>query len=84
MYDEVAEVERGQENETNGDAMIPRPGSDEAIEQGCICPILDNGHGKGCGWKDDNGEPLYWITEFCPLHWNKVSWDKLDWNKEEL
>jgi len=26
---------------------IPNPGSDEAIELGCICPILDNAHGRG-------------------------------------
>lgn len=25
----------------------PNPGSDEAIEQGCSCPVLDNGHGRG-------------------------------------
>lgn len=42
----------------------PNPGSDNAITQGCTCPILDNGHGnpelgKIRGW---------WITEGCPLH----------------
>ena len=41
---------------------IPNPGSDEAIKQGCICPALDNNHGKGV----DGG---YWcITRDCPLH----------------
>jgi len=44
------------------------PGSDEAIKKGCICPIEDNHHGDGCGWKGDNGEPLFWVTADCPLH----------------
>jgi hypothetical protein len=26
---------------------IPNPGSDEAIEMGCWCPVIDNGHGNG-------------------------------------
>lgn len=25
---------------------LGRPGSDEAIENGCLCPVLDNGHGN--------------------------------------
>lgn len=35
---------------------------DEAIEQGCICPVLDNNHGQGA----DGG--YWWITRDCPLH----------------
>lgn len=32
-----------------GSAMddVPNPGSDEAIDRGCTCPILDNAHGAG-------------------------------------
>lgn len=41
---------------------ILNPGSDEAIEQGCICPVLDNNHGQGA----DRG--CWWITRDCPLH----------------
>ncbi len=40
----------------------PTPGSDEAIEQGCSCPVLDNGHGAGIG----GGQ--YWIGGNCPMH----------------
>ena len=40
------------------------PGSDEALEHGCRCPVLDNEHGKGV-----NGN--YWINESCPLHGGK-------------
>lgn len=25
----------------------PPPGSDEAQAAGCICPVIDNGHGRG-------------------------------------
>lgn len=46
----------------------PNPGSDEAIDNGCKCPVLDNGHGAGCGRVGDNGEPLFWVTRGCPLH----------------
>lgn len=41
---------------------IPNPGSDEAVEQSCICPVLDNNHGQGV----DGG--YWWITRDCPLH----------------
>ena len=45
------------------------PGSDAAIKQGCDCPVLDNGHGRGIG---GNGEKHgWWITEGCPLHGKK-------------
>ena len=44
--------------------MTPNPGSPEAVEQGCTCPILDNGHGD-----EYLGQTRgFWITEDCPLH----------------
>ena len=46
----------------------PYPGSDEAREKGCACPVIDNGHGKGSGWTDETGDPLFWISSSCPLH----------------
>lgn len=39
----------------------PNPGSDEAVEMGCKCPILDNEYGEGCG-----GE--FVIRLDCPVH----------------
>jgi len=48
------------------------PGSREAILKGCTCSVLDNGHGKGCGYLDEFGNPMYWIDEMCPLHWPAV------------
>lgn len=46
------------------------PGSPEAIERGCTCPILDNAHGKGYmgGVKDEDGELVFVISQGCPLH----------------
>lgn len=42
----------------------PNPGSDEAIKQGCICPVIDNAHGKGYMGK----EGVFVFTGDCPLH----------------
>jgi hypothetical protein len=40
----------------------PNPGSKEAEELGCTCPIIDNHFGKGLPTGD------FWISEDCPLH----------------
>lgn len=42
----------------------PTPGSDEAIKQGCTCPVLDNAHGRGAYGKEDT----FWISSDCPIH----------------
>lgn len=47
------------------------PGSDEAIDSGCTFPIFDNGHGQGCGQTGEDGNPLFWISESCPIHGTK-------------
>lgn len=46
------------------------PGSDEAKANGCKCPVMDNGHGRGYmgGVKDKNDQIVFVITEGCPLH----------------
>lgn len=43
----------------------PKPGSAEAIQQGCKCPILDNCHGKGVMY---GGQESFWVNADCPLH----------------
>jgi hypothetical protein len=48
----------------------PNPGSKEAGEQGCTCPVLDNRHGKGA-YDAPRGAPVFWFTETCPLHTKK-------------
>lgn len=40
------------------------PVSPEALASGCICPMLDNSHGKG--WFGVAG--VFWIAPDCPLH----------------
>lgn len=48
----------------------PNPGSKEAIQQGCDCPVIDNYNGKGFPITSDEGELLiaFWMTPNCPLH----------------
>ena len=45
----------------------PNPGSDEAYEQGCTCPRMDNAHGKGA-WGTSGEDAIFWQNEKCPLH----------------
>lgn len=51
----------------------PNPGSNEAIDQGCTCPVLDNAHGRGVPWPredglDPNEHPSFYVVEGCPIH----------------
>lgn len=39
------------------------PGSDEALAEGCTCPVLDNSHGRGY-----MGTDTYVTVADCPLH----------------
>lgn len=50
--------------------MVPNPGSDEAVAQGCKCPVLDNNHGAGFPWGKAK-KPSFWLNEHCPLHGRK-------------
>lgn len=45
---------------------IPNPGSNEAIEMGCRCPVMDNRRGLGIPGPD--GQRLFWFAESCRLH----------------
>jgi len=49
-------------------ADIPNPGSPAAKALGCKCPRMDNAYGAGCGRVGEDGKPLFWIHEACPLH----------------
>lgn len=48
----------------------PNPGSKEAIEAGCTCPVMDNRDGLGIPMVDKDGTPVFafWMTSDCPLH----------------
>lgn len=43
----------------------PYPGSREAQNAGCLCPVLDNAHGRG--YHCDNHEQFI-IAGDCPVH----------------
>ena len=49
------------------DVYTPPPGSDEAVEAGCTCPVMDNRRGAGV-FTDREGAAQYWVNEDCPLH----------------
>lgn len=42
------------------------PGSKEAINKGCKCPVLDNNHGEGFGGIGDDA--LFYMSGDCPIH----------------
>jgi len=44
----------------------PNPGSREALELGCICPVFDNCYGYGASVLDDR--TYYYVTAGCPIH----------------
>lgn len=45
--------------------MNLNPGSHEALNAGCECPVLDNNHGIG---RCIGGQIMFWRNEECPLH----------------
>lgn len=55
---------------TDAPRDVPPPGSFEAVAQGCECPVLDNGRGRGYmgGAKDAEGNTIFVINCDCPLH----------------
>lgn len=44
------------------------PGSDEAVKLGCICPIVDNAHGKGYIPATATEPAGFIISLGCPVH----------------
>jgi hypothetical protein len=49
------------------DCADPKPGTPEAVAQGCTCPVVDNCGGSGA---ERDGARLGWHQTFgCPLHW---------------
>lgn len=48
-------------------AEQPNPGSREARDGGCRCPVLDNAHGQGA--RGTRGpDAVFWIRGDCPMH----------------
>ena len=50
--------------------MTPNPGSQEALDAGCTCAVLDNNHGKYAPYPPLAGETEggWWITGGYPVH----------------
>ena len=46
------------------DPEAPNPGTQEAIDAGCTCPVIDNCHGEG--YRHQKGVFIY--VRGCPLH----------------
>ena len=45
-------------------AQIPGPGTQEAVDQGCKCPVLDTEHGRGY-----RGVRVFFVySAECPIH----------------
>ena len=44
--------------------LIPNPGTQEAIDAGCICPVMDNHYGRG--YMGIEGTFVYVVG--CPVH----------------
>ena len=45
-------------------SAAPNPGSQAALNRGCLCPVIDNHYGHAKPW----GEFGWWINADCPLH----------------
>jgi len=56
------------------------PGSKEAQDEGCTCPVLDNNYGKGMPGK--GGKPNFWMNGDCPLHGFPAPTDQKEINDE--
>ena len=48
----------------NNNIKVLNPGSLEAGEHGCTCPVIDNNYGRTPPFPPNN----WWIYADCPLH----------------
>lgn len=62
---------------TEKEGSIPNPGSKEAQELGCICPVMDNSNGRGYMGM----EGVFVYNASCRLHGEYLK-DVNDDNKE--
>lgn len=51
--------------------QIPAPGTEDAQNQGCTCPVMDNEYGRG--YHGQAG--IYVYTAGCPVHRPKIKID---------
>ena len=65
-------------------SSTPTPGSRDACSMGCICPIIDNGHGCGYmgGVKDKDGNVVFVTRADCPLHGSSELSTEMKWTNK--
>ena len=61
---------------------IPNPGTQDAIDMGCTCPVIDNHYGKGTPLDDDGGV-AFWYVQECPIHGLEVNIREEDEDEDE-
>ena len=49
---------------------VPNPGTQDAIDMGCTCPIIDNHYGEGIPTDDGFA---FWYNQECPIHGFEVN-----------
>ena len=54
--------------------IVPNPGTQEAIDAGCICPVMDNHYGRGYMGMED----VFIYTAGCPVHTPKEKKDETE------
>jgi len=47
---------------------LPKPGTQDAIDLGCVCTKTLNFDGAGMLFIADNGDRLYEVSLSCPVH----------------
>ena len=52
----------------NGKDLAPTPGTQEAHDAGCVCPVLDNNHGRFPVFTDDQGRDQWYLRLDCTIH----------------
>jgi hypothetical protein len=62
LIEEECKMTTGRETYTK----TPKPGTDEAVRLGCICPRIDNHYGKGS--RGDGVKYGWYVTGGCKLH----------------
>ena len=70
MTDDMEATGMGRTRQGLPDPRLYSPGSKAALEEGCLCPVLDNNHGEGIPVKAEDGREskMFWRNDECPLH----------------
>lgn len=56
-------------------SVMSNPGSEAAIKAGCLCAVMDNHHGEGMWF---GNEQVFWINGSCPIHGDRAYYEDYD------